>query len=72
MPFLDLIKPLPPTYLPTYQLILKYVNDFNLGTKLTQSNGPLSTNQIANQIVNHFVNHSGSQNDKVQFAYLYC
>jgi hypothetical protein len=31
--------------------------------KMTQSNGPLSTNQI----VNHFVNHSISQNDKVQF-----
>ncbi len=38
-------------------------NDFNLGIKLTQSNGPLSTSQI----VSHFVNHYTSQNDKVQF-----
>jgi hypothetical protein len=30
-------------------------------SKLTQSNGPLSTNQI----VNHFVDHFASQIDKV-------
>jgi hypothetical protein len=29
---------------------------------LTQSNGPLSTNQIVNRFVNHFAN----QNDKAQ------
>jgi len=36
-------------------------NDFNLGIKLTQSNGPL----FINQIINHFVSHSTNQNDKV-------
>jgi hypothetical protein len=35
-------------------------------SKLTQSNGPLSTNQI----VNHFVDHFASQIDKVQFDYV--
>ncbi len=37
--------------------------DFNLAIKLTQSNGPPSTNQIVNHFVSHFVN----QNNKVQF-----
>jgi len=37
--------------------------DFNLVIKLTQSNGPPSTNRI----VNHFVSHFANQNDKVQF-----
>jgi len=36
-------------------------NNFNLGIKLTQSNGPL----FINQIVNHFVNRSTNQNNKV-------
>jgi hypothetical protein len=38
-------------------------NDFNLGVKFTQSNGPVSTSQI----VCHFVDHFANQNDKVQF-----
>jgi hypothetical protein len=38
-------------------------NDFNLGVKSTQSNGPLSIYQI----VSHFVGHFANQNDQVQF-----
>jgi hypothetical protein len=69
MPFFNLPKNiyyLPnylPTYLPIHFLDNNSINDFNLGIKLTQSNGPISTNQI----VNHFVSHSTSQNDEVQF-----
>ncbi len=52
-----------------YYLLINFFNynlenDFNLGIKLTQSNGPLSTSEI----VNHFVNHFTSQNDKVQLV----
>jgi hypothetical protein len=39
-------------------------NDFNLGIKMTYSNGPSSISQIVSQIINH----STSQNDKVQFT----
>ncbi len=42
-------------------------NDFNLGVKSTQSNGPLSIYQIVCQIVSHFVGHFANQNDQVQF-----
>jgi hypothetical protein len=49
------------TYLRIKFLNNNFLNDFNLGIKLTQSNGSLSTSQI----VNHFVSHSTSQNDKV-------
>ncbi len=61
--FSDLPKPISnlPTSLPINFLNNNFLNDFNLGIKLTQSNGPLSISQI----VNHFVNHSTSQNDKV-------
>ncbi len=57
MPFFNLPKLI--YYLPTYLLILKIIleNDFNLGTKLNQSNCPLSTRQI----VNHFVIDYASQ-----------
>jgi len=49
------------TYLPINFLNNILKNNFNLGIKLTMSNGPQSTNQI----VNHFVNQSATQNDKV-------
>jgi len=50
------------TYLPTYLLINNnFLNNSNLGIKLTKSNGPLSISQI----VSHFISHYASQNDKV-------
>ncbi len=33
-------------------------NDFNLGIKLTLSNGPLSTSLIVSQIVSHFASQN--------------
>jgi hypothetical protein len=76
MPFstyLNLFTTYLPTYLPTHLLFFlnNINNNFNLGIKftwsncpqLTQSNGPIFTNQI----VSHFVNHFVIQNDKVQF-----
>jgi hypothetical protein len=67
MPFSDLFKPI--YYLLTYLPInLKQIypkHDFNLGVNLTQSNGPLSTNQIDS----HFVSQTTSQIDMVQIDY---
>jgi hypothetical protein len=59
MHFFDLFKPI--YYLLTY-LPIDFKNnnpkhDFNLGVNLTQSNGPLSMNQIDN----HFVRQTTSQ-----------
>jgi hypothetical protein len=61
MPFFDLLIPI--YYLLTFlKNNYKSKNDFNLSINSTQSNGPLSTNQI--------VSHSISQNDRIQIDYL--
>ncbi len=67
MPSFNLLKPII-TYLHTYLVIFKIIiiNDFNLDANLTQSNGPLSINQIDNQSINH----TTSQNDRIQIDYL--
>jgi len=64
MSFFNLPKPI--YYLPIIFYDNNQKNDFSLCLKLTQSNGPLSTNQT----INHFIIHSANQIDKVQFDYL--